>query len=244
MTSYDDWYPSNYLKADDVIDNAMVLTISSIQPEKMQDGKQKPVVFFKEEKRGLVLNVTNKNFLVMLTRSKNPADAVGQRVSLVRSRPNIRASRAWPCACAGQPPARQVCNHSRSRPSPDRRSAVVRPARRPSPKRWTTTFHTRFDPCQPPRRPARCPPPFARSSASRFSRRTWTANGSARWRRSSGCSRAPAWRPCAQAVGSRRSEEFLNSLLERAGRFEVVHLSPKQKRWVEDPVLKAKGASA
>jgi hypothetical protein len=83
MTSYDDWYPSNYLKADDVIDNAMVLTISSIQPEKMQDGKQKPVVFFKEEKRGLVLNVTNKNFLVMLTRSKNPADAVGQRVSLV-----------------------------------------------------------------------------------------------------------------------------------------------------------------
>jgi hypothetical protein len=41
-----------------------------------------------------------------------------------------------------------------------------------------------------------------------------------------------------------RSEEFLDSLLERAGRFEVVHLSPKQKRWVEDPVLKAKGASA
>src|SRR5262245_63464995 len=83
MTSFDDWYPSAYLRADDVIDKPMVLTISSIQLEKMQDGKQKPVVFFKEERRGLVLNVINKNFLVMLTRSKDPADAVGQRVSLV-----------------------------------------------------------------------------------------------------------------------------------------------------------------
>jgi hypothetical protein len=40
-------------------------------------------VFFKEEKRALVLNVTNKNFLIMLTRSKNPADAIGQKVMLV-----------------------------------------------------------------------------------------------------------------------------------------------------------------
>jgi len=41
-----------------------------------------------------------------------------------------------------------------------------------------------------------------------------------------------------------RSEEFLDGLLERAGRFDVVHLSPKQKRWLEDLALKAKGASA
>ena len=40
MPSYDDWYPSNYFKADDVIDNPMILTITAIQPEKMQDGKQ------------------------------------------------------------------------------------------------------------------------------------------------------------------------------------------------------------
>jgi hypothetical protein len=31
-----------------------------------------------------------------------------------------------------------------------------------------------------------------------------------------------------------RSEEFLDSMLERAGRFDVVHLSPKQKRWLEE----------
>lgn len=41
-----------------------------------------------------------------------------------------------------------------------------------------------------------------------------------------------------------RSKEFLDGLLERAGRFDVVRLSPKQKRWLEDLALKAKGASA
>ena len=83
MTTYDDWYPSNYFKADDVIDNPLDLTITAIRPEKMQDGKLKPCVFFKEDKRALVLNVTNKNFLILLTRSKDPADAVDQRVRLV-----------------------------------------------------------------------------------------------------------------------------------------------------------------
>jgi hypothetical protein len=84
MTSYDDWYPSNFLKADDLDDGPMTLTITDIHPEKMQDGKSKPCVFFKEDKRALVLNVTNKNALVMLTKSKNPADAIGLRIMLVQ----------------------------------------------------------------------------------------------------------------------------------------------------------------
>lgn len=49
-----------------------------------------------------------------------------------------------------------------------------------------------------------------------------------------------------RATGMRftaRSEEFLNSLLERARHYDVVHLSPKQKRWLEDLALKARGAS-
>ena len=40
-----------------------------------------------------------------------------------------------------------------------------------------------------------------------------------------------------------RSEKFLDSLLERARHFDVGHLSPKQKRWLKDLALKAKGAS-
>jgi hypothetical protein len=44
-------------------------------------------------------------------------------------------------------------------------------------------------------------------------------------------------------IGS-RSEEFLDGLLERAGRFTTVFLSPKQKQWLDDLALKAKGAAS
>jgi hypothetical protein len=82
--SYDEWFPSNFLKADDLDDGPMTLTIADIHPEKMQDGNSKPCVFFKEDRRALVLNVTNKNTLVMLSKSRNPADAIGLRVMLVQ----------------------------------------------------------------------------------------------------------------------------------------------------------------
>jgi hypothetical protein len=82
--SYDEWFPSNFLKADDLDDGPMTLTISDIHPEKMQDGNSKPCVFFREDKRALVLNVTNKNSLILLSKSKNPRDAIGLRVTLVQ----------------------------------------------------------------------------------------------------------------------------------------------------------------
>ena len=44
-------------------------------------------------------------------------------------------------------------------------------------------------------------------------------------------------------IGS-RSEKFLDGLLERAGRFAVVYLSPRQKQWLDDLALKAKGAAS
>ena len=68
MTSYDDWYPSNYFKADDVIDDPLILTITAIRPEKMQDGKSKPCVFFKEDKRGAGAERHQQEF-------SDPADA-------------------------------------------------------------------------------------------------------------------------------------------------------------------------
>jgi hypothetical protein len=82
--SYDEWFPSNFLKADDLDEGPMTLTIADIRPEKMQDGNAKPCVFFKEDRRALVLNVTNKNSLVLLSKSKNPRDAIGLRVMLVQ----------------------------------------------------------------------------------------------------------------------------------------------------------------
>jgi hypothetical protein len=131
MPTYDDWYPSNYLKASDLDAGPMVLTVSEIRPQKMQDGKLKPCVFFLEDRRGLVLNVTNKNTLVLLTRSKNPADAVGLRIQLAQTDETFqgRACKAIriqrpPASAAAAAPASANTGNAPARPKP----AAAKPA--------------------------------------------------------------------------------------------------------------------
>jgi hypothetical protein len=52
-------FPGKYLRAVDIGDG-MVVTITTVQPERMgRDGDEKPVVYFREDQRGLVLNQTN-----------------------------------------------------------------------------------------------------------------------------------------------------------------------------------------
>lgn len=55
-------YPSKYLSADD-IDGEVVVTIKSVRMETMKDNEgqeqEKPVVFFKESQKAMVLNKTN-----------------------------------------------------------------------------------------------------------------------------------------------------------------------------------------
>jgi len=54
----DDFFPSKYLRAGDLEDGDMILTIDNVKGEDF-DGEIKPVVRFREEKKGLVLNRTN-----------------------------------------------------------------------------------------------------------------------------------------------------------------------------------------
>jgi len=56
-------FPSKYLKADvDIPEDAdLVLTMTEVKIEEMGDGEQKPVLFFEEIEKGLVLNKTNAN---------------------------------------------------------------------------------------------------------------------------------------------------------------------------------------
>jgi hypothetical protein len=56
-----DAFPGNYLKAQHCIDGGdMLLTITGVTMEAIGDDKrEKPVVSFKEDERGLVLNATN-----------------------------------------------------------------------------------------------------------------------------------------------------------------------------------------
>jgi len=53
-------FPSDYLKAADLQGRPFVLTVKSIIIDKIGDD-QKPIVYFNETERGLVLNKTNAN---------------------------------------------------------------------------------------------------------------------------------------------------------------------------------------
>ena len=57
--SFDQMFPSKYLKADDLEEGIMMVTISSLDQERMRDGSTKFVLSFVGHKKGLVLNKTN-----------------------------------------------------------------------------------------------------------------------------------------------------------------------------------------
>ena len=114
MTSYDDWYPSNYFKADDVDRRAADPHHHRHSPG--EDARRKikaRVCSSRRTSAALVLNVTNKNFLILLTRSKNPADAIGQRVILVavegeyQGKPCMALRLRRPPAAGEAPPCQQ-----------------------------------------------------------------------------------------------------------------------------------------
>jgi hypothetical protein len=69
MTTISDLFPSKYLKAADA-ENDLVLTIAKISKEKLKnnDGEEeiKPVIYFSEHEKGVVLNKTNANILTDL----------------------------------------------------------------------------------------------------------------------------------------------------------------------------------
>jgi hypothetical protein len=62
MTKVSDLFPSKYLKASDAEEPiTLTMTVVAWEPMKDKDGKDedKPVLYFKEVEKGMVLNVTN-----------------------------------------------------------------------------------------------------------------------------------------------------------------------------------------
>ncbi len=55
-------FPSKYLKATDIKRTA-IWKIIQVELDTMQDGEKKPVCYFKDQPKGLVLNVTNRTAL-------------------------------------------------------------------------------------------------------------------------------------------------------------------------------------
>lgn len=69
ITSLSDLFPSRYLKPADIGDTDLVLTIDRVEIESIGMGDQaetKPVIYFLETSKGLVLNKTNGNTIGQL----------------------------------------------------------------------------------------------------------------------------------------------------------------------------------
>jgi hypothetical protein len=75
-------FPSRYLTSADVEGKRFEGTISRVEYEKMADGQEKPVAFFKGMKKGCVLNKTKARFLATLTKSKKFDDWAGTTVQI------------------------------------------------------------------------------------------------------------------------------------------------------------------
>ncbi len=77
-------FPSKYLKAADLEDNDVTLTIASCEMETVGQGndqEEKPVLYFKKTKKGLVLNKTNMNVIENLYGDETD-DWIGEQITL------------------------------------------------------------------------------------------------------------------------------------------------------------------
>lgn len=78
-------FPSKYLKADDA-DQDLLLTIRGVKIETVGQGQkaeQKPVVYFQEVEKGIVLNKTNAKMIAKIAKSDDTEDWKGVKIRLI-----------------------------------------------------------------------------------------------------------------------------------------------------------------
>lgn len=81
-------FPSNYLKATDFEGGDQTLTIKGVQIENVGgQGKkeEKPVVYFREVDKGLILNKTNANTIEKLLKSDDTDEWLGSQITIGES---------------------------------------------------------------------------------------------------------------------------------------------------------------
>lgn len=87
-------------KAADLNAGPIKLTIKSLE-EKEFDGKRKPVAYFEETAKTLILNVTNTNILCDLFGDED-TDMVGQQIELYQDKTKFMG-KLVPCISIRQP---------------------------------------------------------------------------------------------------------------------------------------------
>lgn len=91
----DDFFPSRFLKADD-LKGPTIVKITSVSSEWLgqgADSRNRLIVHFAEFDRGLVLNTTNKNALRDITGTSDTDGWIDQRVLLVVVRVDFQGRR-------------------------------------------------------------------------------------------------------------------------------------------------------
>jgi hypothetical protein len=86
MAKLSEVFPSAYLKADEIPEEGMVLTISEVEIKELGQGSDKqvkPVITFEEVEKQLVCNKTNAGTIVKLTGSDDTDDWAGHKVRLI-----------------------------------------------------------------------------------------------------------------------------------------------------------------
>ncbi len=79
-------FPSKYLKASDADSGDLIVTIRDVKMESVGLGKEaeeKPIVYFVEQAKGLVLNKTNANMIVQIAESGETRDWKGIQIRLI-----------------------------------------------------------------------------------------------------------------------------------------------------------------
>ena len=86
-------YPSRYLKAANLDGDGPIVTIKSVAIEELgSNGDKKPVAYFKEMEKGLVLNRTNAETIALFTHEDDMEAWIGYRIGLTPRRSSSKAS--------------------------------------------------------------------------------------------------------------------------------------------------------
>lgn len=102
MPNYKEHYSGAYFKAEDFQDKPVKAAIARAELVKMNDGKEKVVVYLEGYHRGIVLNGTRYDQIVEITKTHETNDWVGARIAVYAGTTNFGGKRTA-CICIGSP---------------------------------------------------------------------------------------------------------------------------------------------
>lgn len=83
MANINEAFPSKFLKASDLQGRTVGVTIDRVEFEPVgQSREMKPIVYFADKEKGLVLNKTNANKIIQIAGSTETEDWAGVRVAI------------------------------------------------------------------------------------------------------------------------------------------------------------------